>query len=861
MQSFTLDVSCPVITVSPTTLANGVVGTAYGPVAFGASGGSGSYAFTLTGTPPPGLAFTGASLGGTPTDTGTFTFSVVATDTVTGCAGSTTFNNVIIDLVANNDDLGTIVGNVLVNSALTPFSVATNDQLPPGATITAFDAASVHNGTVTMVTSGANIGQFTYLPARGYEGTDSFTYTVAKNGRSATATVSATVSGMVWFVDNSAGSCPVGSCDGRQGFPYTTLDAFRSANAGLAPAPQPNHSIYLATGSGAYTVVGTLTLRTGQQLIGQGAASTFASASGLAPGLGQSFPAVGGTFPNANASISYTTNTKLVGFDMDGTATALSGNAITGFTVNLGRFRRTAAGAGAIVSLSGAGNTGSLTFRSVSVTGTTGITNRGVSVQNLTGSFTVSGTDTGVTPNGGTITGHGGNGMEFIGVATCGTVGTCSGNSVSLANMTLNANAQSQSVAGSSASCGGAITTGTNTACVANLFLQNVDGVSINGTSATNSAQMGINGNNVYDFAMTGGSVTGNGNEADENGILFQNLHGTSSITSAAIHDNVASQVVVGMTSAGLSALTLTVSAGNFTNTSTNANRTSGFVLTGAATGTTTLNITGSSFANNGTGDGLEILAGTTTAPLNVNGQIDTSTFATSVNGVSVTAQASSNVAFHTVNNGQFTLMNGDAILYQTQQPATGTLQGRITGNSIGASGAPACVTNCGGIAVGHFDGGANTNASTVQVTISGNNLQRITNGYAIDVSGQGAGSAHTKIASNTIGPATGDALNQQEAIDVNYATTSGSTIAVCSDVTANAITDGGVAWGAGITGFDMHLRARFATSIRLPGFAGAPTDTTAVQNFEQGNNGGASVFAEVQGGGTYAGGASCTTP
>ena len=72
----------------------------------------------------------------------------------------------------------TVIGNVSINSANTPYSVTSNDYLGlnPTATISAFDATSANGGTVSMVTSGVNMGQFTYNPPPGFEGTDTFTY-------------------------------------------------------------------------------------------------------------------------------------------------------------------------------------------------------------------------------------------------------------------------------------------------------------------------------------------------------------------------------------------------------------------------------------------------------------------------------------------------------------------------------------------------------------------------------------------------------------------------------------------------------------------------------------------------------------
>ena len=111
--------------------------------------------------------------------------------------------------------------------------------------------------------------------------------------------------------------------------------------------------------------------------------------------------------------------------------------------------------------------------------------------------------------------------------------------------MNFTGNGTSQTVAGSASTCGGNLLTGNNLSCVSNIHLQTVSTVTLNNLNVTNSGQMGINGNGVSAFAMSNSAVTGNGNETFENGLTFQNLTGTSSITDSIIRDNFSHQVVV----------------------------------------------------------------------------------------------------------------------------------------------------------------------------------------------------------------------------------------------------------------------------------------------------------------------------
>ncbi|MGI8782699.1 MAG: IPTL-CTERM sorting domain-containing protein [Acidobacteriota bacterium] len=83
---------CPAITLSPATLPAATAGVAYSQT-ITASPAS-TYAFSVSaGALPPGLSLassgpSAALLSGTPTTPGSFTFTVTATDTVTGCLGS-----------------------------------------------------------------------------------------------------------------------------------------------------------------------------------------------------------------------------------------------------------------------------------------------------------------------------------------------------------------------------------------------------------------------------------------------------------------------------------------------------------------------------------------------------------------------------------------------------------------------------------------------------------------------------------------------------------------------------------------------------------------------------------------------------
>ena len=84
---------CPSITVDPPSLTNGTRGTFYTQT-FTQTNGATPVNFGAIGSIPPGLTMTGATLSGTPTQSGTFNFTVTVVDN-NGCTGSKNYSLVI----------------------------------------------------------------------------------------------------------------------------------------------------------------------------------------------------------------------------------------------------------------------------------------------------------------------------------------------------------------------------------------------------------------------------------------------------------------------------------------------------------------------------------------------------------------------------------------------------------------------------------------------------------------------------------------------------------------------------------------------------------------------------------------------
>jgi VCBS repeat-containing protein len=317
--------------------------------------------------------------------------------------------------VAVNDSY-TATGNVGINVNDTAEGVlqrGTDDTLF-GATITncgstsaASTAVSGGSCTTASASGGSAVlsanGTFTYDPAAGFTGSDHFFYKLTNSGGSSVGDVSITVGGMIWFVKNDAAACTtLASNCGRLSKPFSSLAAFQAVNGGAAPNPQNGNTIFLYTGSGAYT--GGVTLSDGQLLIGQGAGASITTISGitLAP-FSNPLPATGGTRPSLTTTTA-ATNAITLG----------SGNTVRGLDIG----NRTGSG------IAGS-NFGTLTLSEVDITGTgqalnlnTGTANASfgaVSSSSGTNGVALTSASGSLTATGGTLTGSTGDELLISG--------------------------------------------------------------------------------------------------------------------------------------------------------------------------------------------------------------------------------------------------------------------------------------------------------------------------------------------------------------------------------------------------------------------------------------------------------------
>ena len=212
----------PFISITPTTLPNGTVGVPYTQL-LTATGGVAPFTGSVTGTLPPGLtvdpemAGASARVSGTPTQAGTFRFTVIATDS-RGAAGSVQYDVTIAPapvtiavapLSLPNGVVGTGYAQTIAAAGGTgPYTFAVTSGAPPaGLTLTTTGGLS---GTPTN--AGPSTFTITATDSTNATGTRTYTVTIAQPG----------------FITITPSTIP----NGTVGVPYTQI---LTATGGVAP--------------------------------------------------------------------------------------------------------------------------------------------------------------------------------------------------------------------------------------------------------------------------------------------------------------------------------------------------------------------------------------------------------------------------------------------------------------------------------------------------------------------------------------------------------------------------------------------------------------------------------------------------
>lgn len=359
------------------------------------------------------------------------------------------------------DDQYNTIGNVDLEIPAS-IGLLANDLSPDGTALTITGEPVIFTTSGATVTINQTTGAFTYRPAPGFSGEDTFTYTVqSTTGLPVTANVKITAKGVVWFI-NASTNVDATERNGTLKRPFKSVDGFQNRNDNQPNRPGTDDYIFIYSGN--YT--GSITLLSGQRLIGQGIDTVFHQLEGLIQPSGTPMiPATSGVNPILNSSnsnaIEIGQNNIIRGIDITSTSninTKIRGNNFSSLKiseVNLGGsgpalnlqngnisadFEEISAvtnGVSAmnLINISGRLNnlSGNVSATNASALVITGIPNnrlvlgitfqsvsssnteRGIAISNTAGTFEVSGT--GIVPGtGGTIQNITRRGVEFINV-------------------------------------------------------------------------------------------------------------------------------------------------------------------------------------------------------------------------------------------------------------------------------------------------------------------------------------------------------------------------------------------------------------------------------------------------------------
>ena len=486
------------------------------------------------------------------------TYTVTITNTGTEPANDLSFsdnidanttlvpNSVQASPIAANDQY-TSLGNVGIAVPVAN-GILANDYLginPAAAFVAVTNAATTGGGTISIAVDGS----FTYAPAPGYVGDDTYVYTLTNLAGSSNGTITISVAGITWFINNNYSGTVA---DGRLATPFKSINDFQTVNDGVGLHPANGHFIFVYESATNYT--GNLSLRDAQKLIGQDATTTLPTITGFTTPTFSS-PALpvlnsgNGTFVQLTGTVASTPVITLNG-GASGTYT------IRGLRIGDKPADATAAGiagtnfgtlSASELSISGTGqalllNTGTVNGSFASISSTSGAS--GISLTTINGSITIGG---GSLANNGT-------GLNInAGTASLAYNGTITNSSTNLVNV--------QSKTGGTVDLNGSISSG---AGARGISLSNNAGATVNFVGGL-TLNTGVNNA----FNATGGGTL---NITQDNSTIINTIAtttgfglqitnttiGTSGVTFRSISVNGSTSRGIGLNNTGTGAFTVT---------------------------------------------------------------------------------------------------------------------------------------------------------------------------------------------------------------------------------------------------------------------------------------------------------------
>ncbi len=400
----------------------------------------------------------------------------------------------------------------------------------------------------------------------------------------------------------------------------------------------------------------------------------------------------------------------------------------------------------------------------------------------------------------------------------------------------------------------------TTTGC--GIYLNSTKNVSLTRMQLNDFQNFAIRGTNVNGFTLANCVINGsNGNNdsADEGSISLAELTGSASFTSDNIsggwEDNVRFLNTTGtLDRATFTSVTFGANSSGFGNTAMNIQ----------LNGTGILNLTvQNSFFTASRSTQFQYLLNGAAAPtgdlvFTGNTMSNSETQISGAGAIFVTSGGGGNPTLtYNISNNTIRDASGNAVNV-TKGSGTGNYSGTLNMNTIGVSGIPGSGSAQGsGLTIFHIGGGTHT------THITNNTIKGVAGNDGIyfqigDNSSGGIGSLQATVTGNSVKQLSGFALH---GFDLNCGTTAGDNYFLCLNLSSNDFAGAGIVANGG---FDVDLRQRFLTTVRLPGYMGANNSNSAVNAFVVANNttnGTAAVTISnsvSSGGGGYVNGAAC---
>ena len=742
------------------------------------------------------------------------------------------------------DDARNATGNIRIQTAgNSNFSVLTNDISTLPITVTLSDTTSARGGNVSVAANGT----FTYNPPAGYEGPDSFNYTISNAAGSDIGTVNITIAGMIWFIDDNpaSGACTTNNniC-GRLTNPFSTLPAFEAVNGNATPlngtdviAPEAGDHIFIF--SGTYT--GPLTLENNQRVIGQGATTgTLAGLSGITfQPDSDTPPSTGGSKPSITANgFNIVSNNQLYGLAFDDTAsTAINSTANVGTLIigDVTILNDGANGAGIILDDGGTSvtTTGTNTINARSGVALN-VTNTTIGVGNLTFvSISAGNNDANPDPVSGIIlsnTGSGrllvtGNGNTSVGGnSSGGTIQNVTGHAISLTS--------TQNPSFTNINIQGAGRSGVDGQQVTNFTLANstINNVGTAAVGQHDESNISFNDNGTFTTNTVSGTVSITQNiltNARRHGIQIETGSGTISnltITNNTLTSSTNSAVSLGtgilIAVQGSAGTTAHLTTGNISNnTVTNFPSAEGIALLGGSGNTS--NNTSSTLGANGTPINItnNTIAGQATATQHLGSNAIRASMNSQVGVMNVNISCNGKTTGGCTATGPITNIQGQGISVFAGGTITGTTT--IDNNVIIANQTLGAGTQGMALQVDDGPAGLGTSAANYNATITNNSVSNYEGNGIRVIARASLGFLDVTVNNNNVGV---PSLGNRNAIRVDSGSATGD-VGVCLAISGNTADGSGVNAGIG-----LRKQGTVATTNDFGIVGLAPSPATAAQ-------------------------------